>query len=264
MENGKTPRKGAAGNGYIDMFIDFQGISNARELGGIKAPDGRRVKDGVLLRTAELDRVSPADMTKLTGRYAVRHVVDFRDSSEKERKPDLEIAGAKYCHIPVLPDLPYKSRAIDLTPREVFEQFMLMYRVMAGDEFCVRAWARFFRVLLEAKGETVLWHCVQGKDRTGIAALLLLTALGVSPDDAREDYFLTNVSLGREYEQLEKNGTDERELAFMKVVLYVFPECLEEFLSSVRRMYGDLDGYLRKAIGLTDTDIGLLRVYYTQ
>ncbi len=246
------------------MFIDFQSISNARELGGMKTVDGRRVKKGVLLRTAELDRVSRGDMAELTGKYAVRHVVDFRDPSETERKPDLEIPGAKYRHIPVLPDLPYKSRAIDLTPQEVFEQFMLMYRVMAEDRFCMRAWEQFFRVLLEAKGETVLWHCVQGKDRTGIAALLLLTALGVSPDDAREDYFLTNISLGREYEQLEKSGADARELAFMKVVLYVFPECLDEFMSGVRSLCGDLDGYLRKALGLTTGEIDLLREYYTQ
>lgn len=246
------------------MFIDFQSISNARELGGMKTRDGRRVKKGVLLRTAQLDRVSMEDMALLTEKYAVRHVVDFRDTSETARRPDLDIAGAEYLHVPVLRDLPYESRSPDLTPEKVFEQFTLMYRVMAEDEFCARAWERFFRVLLAAKGETVLWHCVQGKDRTGIAALLLLTALGVPEEDAREEYFLTNISLGREYEQLEKNGADERELAFMKVVLYVFPECLDEFISSARGMYGGLDGYLRRALKLTDAELDTLRECYTQ
>lgn len=246
------------------MFIDFDSISNARELGGIRCADGRRVKSGVLLRTAELDRVSAADMDALTRKYAVRHVVDLRDASEVRFRPDLRVEGARYVSIPVLPELPYESRSVDLKPQEIMEQFVLLYRLMAEHEFCARAWADFFRVLLEARGETVLWHCVQGKDRTGVAALLLLTALGASMEDAREDYFLTNISLGREYEQLEESGTDERRLAFMKVVLYVFPECLDAFILRVGELYGSLDGYLRKAAGLTDADFELLRDSYTQ
>ena len=246
------------------MFIDFDSISNARELGGIRCADGRRVKGGALLRTAELDRVSAADMAVLTGKYAVRHVVDFRDAREIKRRPDLAVAGARYIAVPVLPELPYKSRKVELTPREVLEQFLFMYRTMAEHAFCARAYADFFRVLLQARGETVLWHCAQGKDRTGIAALLLLSALGASMDDAREDYFLTNVSLGREYERLEQSGADERELAFMKVVLYVFPECLDAFVARAGELYGGIDGYLRKAVGLSDADFELLRESYTQ
>lgn len=246
------------------MFIDFQSISNARELGGIKAADGRRVKSGVLLRTAELDKVSDEDIAVLTGRYNLRHVVDFRDSSEIERKPDREIAGAGYVGIPVLPDLPYRSRALDQTPQEIFGQFIVMYKVMAEHEFCIRAWAQFFRVLLDAKGEAVLWHCVQGKDRTGIAAILLLRALGASMEDAREDYFLTNISLGREYEQLVQKGRSERELALMKIVLQVFPQCLDEYLGRVNELYGSVDGYLQTALGLSGRDLELLREWYTE
>lgn len=246
------------------MFIDFDSISNARELGGIRCAGGRRVKSGVLLRTAELDRVSEADMAALTRVYRLRHVVDLRDASEIKFRPDLRVEGARYVSIPVLPELPYKSRSVDLKPREILEQFVLLYRIMAEHEFCARACAGFFRVLLQARGETVLWHCVQGKDRTGVAALLLLTALGASMEDAREDYFLTNVSLGREYERLEQSGADERELDFMKMVLYVFPECLDAYILRVRQLYGGLDGYLRKAVGLTDADFELLRDSYTQ
>ena len=246
------------------MFINFDSISNARELGGRGCGEGRKVRSGVLLRTAELDSVSAADMALLTGKYNLRHVVDLRDASEIVYRPDLAVPGAEYTAIPVLPELPYESRALDLTPQEIMDQFLLLYRILAEHEFCARAYAEFFRVLLKARGETVLWHCVQGKDRTGIAALLLLCALGASLDDAREDYFLTNVSLGREYERLVENGTDERKLAFMKIVLYVFPECLDTFLSRVDELYGGVDGYLRKALGLTAADLALLRDCYTE
>ncbi len=246
------------------MFIDFQGISNARELGGIKTADGRRVKSGVLLRTAELADAADADISELAEKYAVRHVVDFRDGSEVEHRPDREIPGARYALIPVLPSLPYETRAIDLTPEVIFGQFVYMYRLMAEDAFCARAYAQFFRVLLEAKGEAVLWHCVQGKDRTGIASILLLRALGASMEDAREDYFLTNIPLGREYEQLVRDGADAQKLGFMKVVLYVYPECLDAFISRAEELYGGVDGYIRTAVGLSDGDLARLREYYTE
>lgn len=246
------------------MFIDFQGISNARELGGIRAADGRRVKSGVLLRTAELADATDADLSALSEKYALRHVVDFRDASEVTHRPDREIPRSRYSHIPVLPSLPYETRALDLTPQVIFDQFVYMYRLMAEDAFCARAYERFFRVLFEAKGETVLWHCVQGKDRTGIAAILLLRALGASMEDAREDYFLTNIPLGREYEQLVRDGADEQKLGFMKVVLYVYPECLDAFISRAQELYGGVDGYIRRAVGLSEAELEQLREWYTE
>ena len=37
-----------------------------------------------------------------------------------------------------------------------------------------------------------MFHCTAGKDRTGIAAALVLLALGVSRDVVQADYLLTN------------------------------------------------------------------------
>ena len=38
----------------------------------------------------------------------------------------------------------------------------------------------------------ILFHCSAGKDRTGIAAILILLALGVDEETAIYDYMLTN------------------------------------------------------------------------
>ena len=44
----------------------------------------------------------------------------------------------------------------------------------------IKAYKDFFRLLIEVDSETnaVLWHCTDGKDRAGLAAALLLAALG--------------------------------------------------------------------------------------
>lgn len=46
--------------------------------------------------------------------------------------------------------------------------------------------------LLENGELPLLFHCSEGKDRTGLASILVLMALGVSRKDALDDYELTN------------------------------------------------------------------------
>ena len=55
------------------------------------------------------------------------------------------------------------------------------------------AYRALFRVLLELpEGRSVLWHCTDGKDRTGVASMLILAALGADRRTILEDYLLTN------------------------------------------------------------------------
>lgn len=248
------------------MFIEFEKIINARELGGIKTADGRHVKHGVLLRTAELTHASDRDLERLSGEYKIKHIFDFRDISEVSPRPDREIPGAEYHFLPVLPCLPGGSDTeySKLTPKRVFELFQGMYRTMAEDEVSIKAYSEFFRVLLSSGGGAALWHCTQGKDRTGVAGILLLTALGVPKEAAVEDYYLSNVPMGQEYEQYVKNRTDEKRLEFLKMMLFVMPGCLNEFFHKTQELYGGAEGYLRQRLGLTDAGFTALREYYTE
>ena len=57
-----------------------------------------------------------------------------------------------------------------------------------------KAYRHFFDVLLENsdEGRSVLFHCSAGKDRTGMGAVYLLTALGVDEATIRRDYLASN------------------------------------------------------------------------
>lgn len=66
-----------------------------------------------------------------------------------------------------------------------------LYRAMMQSESALAAYRDFFDLLL-AGPQTLLWHCSAGKDRAGIAAALVLCALGVSRQEIMEDYLLTN------------------------------------------------------------------------
>ncbi|MDQ9750689.1 tyrosine-protein phosphatase, partial [Acinetobacter baumannii] len=54
-----------------------------------------------------------------------------------------------------------------------------------------RAFRELFRAL-EAGETPILFHCSAGKDRTGVAAMLILLALGAPETVIREDFARTN------------------------------------------------------------------------
>ena len=248
------------------MFIEFDNIFNARDLGGLPAADGRRVKSGLLLRTAKLNSLTDADVARLEREFHVRHIFDFRDGSEVAAKPDRAIPGAALHALPVLPELPGNNNGdyLRLSPERVLELMRGIYRTMARHEKSTAAYRGFFDTLLAHPGEAVLWHCTQGKDRTGIAALLLLTALGVEEETAVEEYFLTNGPMGQKLAWLRTQNKDAHELAIMEKLLLVYPECLNEYLDAIKALDGSLMGYLQGRMGLTEANIQTLREFYTE
>ena len=65
------------------MWIQFDAIPNARDLGGIAVADGRTVRPGLLLRGASLENASDADIARLQNEFQLRHIVDLRDVGER-------------------------------------------------------------------------------------------------------------------------------------------------------------------------------------
>lgn len=246
------------------MFINFEGIMNARDLGALPTQQGGSVLPGRLLRTARLHEATDGDLARLS-RLGLRCIFDFRDPSETQRQPDRVPAGAQLLYLPVLPQMPdITPDAVRFTEEGRMEMFRGMYRTMACSDASAAAYGGFFRTLLSMDGAPVLWHCTQGKDRTGIAAALLLTALGVPEEEIRRDYFLTNEYMRGEYAKLAASGISETDLKLLKIVFFVWPQCFDGYLDAVRQAHGSLMGYLHERLGLTDGDVRTLRELYTQ
>ena len=243
------------------MILKFGHIDNARDLGGIPTQDGKKVKSGLLYRTAELDESTADDIRRLSEEYHIRYILDFRDPIEFGNRPDLAVPGAENIAIPVLPKVPVSDREIaTVEPMDVFNR---IYREFALDDRPAEAYREFFDILLRGDGP-VLWHCTQGKDRTGIAAILLLTALGVSWEEAEHDYFLTNEAMQPVYEAFMAKAKTERDFYIADKIIFVMPECLGIFTSLVEQNYGGIMGYLTKRVGLTDDEIARLKELYTE
>jgi protein-tyrosine phosphatase len=112
-----------------------------------------------------------------------------------------------------------------------------------------------------AAGDTpLIVHCAAGKDRTGVAIAVLLSALGVAADTIVEDYLLTNRFDFEEFIRTRKDThlglADERHPllsmpAEMRQVLFnANADYLQAAVDRIAADHGDIDTYLKTSVRL--------------
>jgi protein-tyrosine phosphatase len=116
--------------------------------------------------------------------------------------------------------------------------------------------AELFEHLL-SKPEPLLFHCTAGKDRTGLAAALILSALGVSEKDIWQDYLLTN-------QLYKRNSTGATTLSpeVLRIVWEVQESFLNASLEVIEKDHGGMTNYLEQALKLSPAALQKLRATY--
>ena len=248
------------------MFIEFEAIENVRDLGGLLRVDGARTKSGLLFRSGRLSEATDADLEKLRA-MGICAAVDFRDADEIRKHPDREVPGMRQYAFPALPPLKDTFHLVEekgLTARIVHDDFQRLYRVLAQSNEAQEAYAGFFRVLLESEGKPVLWHCTQGKDRTGAAALLLLTALGIDEDTILRDYLLSNDFMQSVKERFDAMEHPPLAPEISAEVLFVHAENLRLYRRCLEIEYGSVENYLELVLEIGPDEIEKLENYYLE
>ena len=256
--------------------INLQNMKNTRDLGGISAADGRRVKARRLIRSGALFDAAPADLNVLFGEYGVRNVVDLRRPVERALEPDPALRGVAYHELSLLDDSFFGIARDEYSLRtwlglftdhsvDPDEVFCAMYRKLLFDDRVKPLYRRFFRILLQGDG-AVLWHCSAGKDRAGVAALLVLSALGVPEDDAVADYMLTGVYTAREIEQTvayARTQTDDPHmLKAVDTLMTVKESYVRQLFAIASERHGGMTAYLSAEGILDDGEREALRELY--
>lgn len=269
-------------NSFDGRFLDDD-IENARQLGGYIGADGKKVKDNVLLRTAGIDAISDETAEKLAEAYHVKYVVDFRMDYEREIIADKDIPGAENIAISVY--------ELDMTDPKMIEMMKKigeagddslqksieyaktgylsqLYTQILLSEAGQKGYARFFDILLENKDGAVLWHCTYGKDRTGIAAALVLYALGVDEDVIMQDFLTSNEvykgNIAYLENELKNRGCDEIVIKEAQAMAGVKGEYLTAAFDAVKSKYGSIQDYIKNQLGVSDEKIAELRDMYLE
>jgi len=232
----------------------LQGASNFRDLGGYSGANGGRVRRGRVFRSDHLADLTPSDLQALQN-MALTHSIDFRGVEESAAQP-YRIAGVTTLALAIEPTVVKRMRALAALGRipsraETVALMCETYRDFVHDHG--PTFGRLFRHLL-AHPTPVVFHCTAGKDRTGFAAALLLSALGVDFDTVMQDYLLTN-RLYRRSPSLEGAGPAH----VMDVVWQVQPAFLQAAFDVMDRDYGGLTRYLAGPVGLQADEIEQLR-----
>lgn len=263
----------------LSQRIEFEKLLNTRDLGGMSAADGRKIKPGKLYRSGHLFAANGADLEKLSG--LIELSVDFRTDAERTEKPEPAIPGVHYLAVPILEE----QRAGVSRDKESFEEirskmvhdaevarrYMIQtYEGFVNNSYCVGQYAKFVRQLLTERKKGVLWHCTAGKDRAGFATVIVQELLGVPREDIRADYMMTNDFLEPEIHSLTEMflrfpGVEPDEAS--KAVAYLFgaqEDYLNAVYGAVQKKYGNFDNYLTQGLNITSEEREKLRAIYLE
>lgn len=263
--------------------ISMTGIGNARELGGYKTDDGRMIRHGVLLRTAALAKASEEDIKRLVDEYGLATVIDFRMTMENASAPDPEIPGVENLSVHIIDEEVLSKKNADNAQDSTSNIDMSdpiskldmaiklgilsdrMYIDFLSSDVGKAGYTKFFDELKELpEGKSLLFHCTQGKDRTGCGAMLILSALGVPEETIMKDYLLTNEfnaeKIAGERKLLESKDIDKDKYnLYMLGMDEVFPEIMTNALEWIKDEYGSPVEYIKKELGVSDADIEALK-----
>ncbi|MHA7777226.1 tyrosine-protein phosphatase [Roseibium sp. M-1] len=252
-------------------------LPNLRDLGGWKTSDGKRVRFALLYRSTDLDKLDKAGMDDIA-RLDLRTIVDFRTGGERAAQPDRVPSGASLLVCDVLADS--KESAPALMPKimaspkdagdiigggKVAPIFEAGYREIVSLPSALAAYRKFFTALADETRCPLLFHCTTGKDRTGWAAAVTLTLLGVSEEDVMRDYMLTNAqllpALQPVLDQFSAAGGDPN---LLKQILGVQETYLEAAFDEMRKRFGSFDAYLSDGLNIDETVQARLRTALTE
>lgn len=254
-----NPAETPPANGRRRLALDS--VHNARDLGGLTGANGRRLREGKLFRSGSPGRASAADIEFLSG-LGLEAVIDFRADTEKAQ--DEAHFGQRFTWI-ASPVLDGNMAMAVLLPklRESTQAAVSAMMVDIYRDFPARYQAPFGSFLqTAASGKTLLFHCTAGKDRTGFASLLLLSALGVSQDDIVANYLESNHWNARFFQEIlaksaERGVRDD----VMMPLLEVAPAYLDASMHAIDQAFGGMDRYLRDVLNV---DVDALREHYLE
>lgn len=252
--------------------LPFDGPRNFRDMGGYLNEEGKAIKWGVIYRADRLSALTDADMDYFK-RLNIRKIIDFRSDHERKEAPSrtdaLEDTQTLWMEVfeggAFVEDMWRSLFSGDLSDASHMHDMMRA----ANRRFVSHhhnVFADFFKLLLEDENIPLLFHCMGGKDRTGFAAAMILSALKVPEDVIMQDYLLTNTLTASSTEIRKKNLRDrlDRDISddLLDAVMKVQADYLQAGFETIHETYGSVEGFLKEGLGLGVSEMDELHRRY--
>ncbi|MEI6586766.1 MAG: tyrosine-protein phosphatase [Sediminibacterium sp.] len=249
----------------IKRQVKLEGAINFRDIGGYENKNGKHIKWGKIYRSASLNGLTQNDL-EILKKLALSYVIDFRGPFECKTAPDKIPANALYLNLPAGSENIGDSNYLKNMMRSIKNDSSMINFYSDLTPFKDRYKPMFDQLLKNNKDSAILFHCSAGKDRTGIAAALILYALGVDEKTIMDDYLATNFYRKNENEKainamVKMYRLDE---SAAKNMMSAKESYLNATFNAIKYKYGSIDNYLRDEMGLTNKKIKLLKSFYLE
>jgi protein-tyrosine phosphatase len=240
--------------------LDLEGGVNFRDLGGYRTADGRVTKWEVLYRAGSPAGLTAKDQAELT-RRGIRTVCDFRTTEERAAEPNPFAQGNSAVtywtrdYANAMGDLGAVLTGPGASAEKSRAALIAGYRTMPFEH--AESLRAMFGYL--AQGQVPLaFNCSAGKDRTGIAAALVLSLLGVPRETVVADYALSDDIVDYRA-QMEESAAKNPAYGFLtqlpwevvEPLLASDPAYIEAALDAIAAKHGSVDGFIENELGVT-------------
>ncbi len=251
----------AAGNCY-----------NLRDLGGYLNEDGTAtVRYGLIFRCDQPLSMG-AEAETVFRKLGIRSVLDFRGSVEHSMMPDPEIDGVENLWLPVFEENPAAPRK-HMELSDIFakdddwkaEQISELHASYRAMPFAADAYRPLFQILSDGN-VPILFHCLAGKDRTGIGAMLVLLALGIPFETILEDYLHCSDAfqayIDYRHGNFEEYLNSDLSLDHFIGFFFVKEENLRTSMQAILDKYGTVERFFLECYDLDSSALKHLRSRY--
>jgi protein tyrosine/serine phosphatase len=255
-----------------ERWIALDGAVNVRDVGGLRRDGGGVVPRGRLLRSDNLQGLSPRDLRVLVDDLRVRTIIDLRTDAELALEGPGPIAGVRKVVVEHRSLYPETGGHTDIDAETVVPWYDTAGHPEDEDEMpTVRAYLGYLRhrpdsivaavrsIALPRQGGAVLVHCAAGKDRTGVVVALALAAGGVAREEILADYLATGERIEAIVARLAASPTYAGEVRVDQVQRHA-PRvgALDRTLELLDERHGGPAAWLAEH-GLTDEESAALR-----
>jgi protein-tyrosine phosphatase len=223
----------------------LEGQYNFRDLGGLPAGNGFQTRSGMIYRSGDLNSITDTDIA-LMEKIGLALIIDFRSERERIHRPNREIPSVRKIRT-----LPINDSARETAMEYIAENNAAeLENVLISDyRRIIRENQEEYRQFLNELASTpylpLVFHCTAGKDRTGLAAVFLLTALGVEFNSVFQDYTASNIyNAERMAMIINRMNETGRNGEIIRPLLEIKKEYLDAALAEISENYGGLHNFV--------------------
>lgn len=241
--------------------LPLEGCKNTRDLGGYGTNiNGKKgvTKWNRFLRSDCVFKLTENDMDFLK-KYNLKTIIDLRSNLEIENEdnPFRNKEEYNFHHISLADNIAPNSFATIDTSR--LKSFLLDIYIDGIDNKKAEIKEIFDIFMKMEDGESVIFHCTAGKDRTGIVSMLILGIVGVENQDIISNYEQTETNLKNDPVLLKmKEKIHKEQLYKLENLSNSNKENMEQLLDYFYNKYKSFQDYFI-TLGYSFEDIELLR-----